>query len=82
MMSLDIKLHGFLASQDEKGNWIYKADDKQPLKKDGTLKAEYKDLPRYKVLIESEKKIQDQYSSTLELAVRTISSKVKSLKPY
>jgi hypothetical protein len=56
-------------TQDEGGNWLYtpqdtilKADVKR---KDGTLKAKYKDLPRYKLIPIYEDYFVKEFNKTL-----------------
>ena len=44
-----IKIGSFIYSKDEKDNWSYKAD-LAPFKKNGNLRKEYKDLPRFQVI--------------------------------
>lgn len=70
-----------IASQDEKGNWIYKANESnqlKPFKKNGSLKAVYHDLPRFKVIVEYEDQEEKDYSDLLSQAVKDISLKLIS----
>jgi hypothetical protein len=47
-------------------------------KKDGTLKAEYKDLPRYpKVMDKYENPFKDQYSSMIEATMKQVKKIIK-----
>lgn len=65
-------------SQDPDGNWIYKADNLTPFKKNGNLKKEYKDLPRYPVIVEWENKELKDYQNSLSEAIKDISIKLVS----
>ena len=78
----EIKVGNFIAIQDDKGDWIYKAQESKALKKDGTLKAEYKEMPRFKILTEMENEVQDEYSQSLTLAINQVKNKIKTTKLY
>lgn len=65
-------------SQDEKGNWVYKATNISPFKGNGNLKKVYHDLPRFKVITQYEKKEQEDYAKSLDTSVRDISLKLLS----
>ena len=70
-----------IASQNEKGEWIYKSNDekKAPFKKDGTLKAQYRDLPRYKAIIQYENILIKEYQKTvIEESVKQMTNKLLS----
>jgi hypothetical protein len=67
-----IRVGNFIAIQDNKGNWLYKADQNSALKANGTLKAKYKDLPRYDVINEWEDSVKNQYSKSLKIGVDEI----------
>lgn len=78
-MELKLLNDSIIASLDDNGLWIYKAnsDNKlKPFKKNGTLKAQYKDLPRFKIISEYEKKELDDYEKLLQESVRDISIKL------
>lgn len=69
-----------VATQDEKGNWIYKANTNQlkPFKKNGALKAQYKDLPRFHVIVEYEKKETTDFEANLAESIKDIAIKLLS----
>ena len=77
---MEIKLlnNAILASQDEKGSWIYKANPQAPFKQNGTLKKEYKDLPRFKAIVQYENEEVKDFNSLLEQSVKEISHKLLS----
>lgn len=55
---------------------IEKAKKKEvPLKKDGTLKKKYKDMPRYKCILEYEKVLNLDYEDVLKNMLYDISEK-------
>lgn len=65
-----------LATQDEKGKWIYKANPEYalvPFKKDGTLRQSYKDMPRFDAIIEAESKFMREYDKELKDSVLEMS---------
>lgn len=70
-----------IAVQDDKGNWIYKANTEnnlKPFKKNGALKKEYKDLPRYKAIAQYEAKEVKDYEANLAESIKDISIKLLS----
>jgi hypothetical protein len=67
----------FTFSQDENMNFIYKAQD-VPFKKSGSLRKPYADLPRFKVIIEAEKKFTDDYDQLLVEGIKQISTILNS----
>lgn len=70
-----------IGSQDEKGNWIYKSNPDLkflPFKKNGALKATYKDLPRYKAIVEYEQQEMKDFNNRIAEAVKDISLKLLS----
>ncbi len=70
-----------VASQNEKGEWIYKANESnqlKPFKKNGNLKAIYKDLPRFKAIVQFEDQEEKDYNESLSQAVKDISLKLIS----
>lgn len=78
-MNLDsniIEFPLFSSTLDENGNWIHKSKDLQFKKKDGTLKAQYKDLPRVKAIYEIEASVKNDFKKTLENTVKDINDKL------
>ena len=74
-----IKVGNFIAERNEKGEWLYKADQVKPFKKDGNLKAQYRDLPRFKAIMEYETVLNKQYQKTvIEQATKQIINKLLS----
>ena len=57
----------FKYTKDNEGNFKYK---EEPLKKDGTLKAEYKDLPRLKLIHELESNWTQAFKTQIETALK------------
>ena len=59
-----------IASQDEKtGEWIYKANENnqlKPFKKNRSLKAVYRDLPRFKCISQYEDQEEKDYKQSLQ----------------
>jgi len=53
----------FTASLNEKGEWIYKS--KEGVKLNGSLKAQYKDLPRVKAIYELEANVKENFKETV-----------------
>lgn len=71
--------NSILASQDEKRNWIYKANENSgPFKKNGALKAQYKDLPRFKAIVQYEDQEMKDFEANLEQSIKDISIKLLS----
>lgn len=69
-----------IASQDERGVWFYKANpDYKPFKKDNTLRQHYKDMPRFKCIIEAEASLMQNYDNSLKESVKEMSSILHSL---
>ena len=66
----EFKIGAFTYYQNEKGEWLYKADNFRELKKDGSLKKKYKDLPRYDVIYEWEKEAKEEFKKTLINSVK------------
>jgi hypothetical protein len=82
-MCNEIKVGNFIATQDEKGDWIYKADNQNQFKKkDGSLKAQYKDMPRFDLIIQLEKKTTDMYEQTLTQSINQVAKQIKNIKIY
>lgn len=67
-----------VGSQNEKGDWIYKANPNAPFKQNGTLKKVYHDLPRFSCIAEYEDREVQDYEATLAEAVKDISIKLLS----
>lgn len=57
----------FKYTKDKDGNFKY---DVEPFKKDGTLKPEYKDLPRLKVIHEIEDKWVKAFKTQIEQGLK------------
>jgi len=68
---MDIALNGQIFKQWEDGSWTHSAEDSSILlksdvkKQDGTLKAQYKDLPRYKLIVDYEDYFRAEWNETL-----------------
>jgi len=69
-MFKDLKISGFDFSQDEKGNWLWKSEQ-TPFKKNGTLKAEYKDMPRLPAIMEIEQSWLKDFEKTINEGLKT-----------
>lgn len=67
-----------IASQNDKGVWLYKANTLGPFKQNGNLKKEYKDLPRFKVIVEYEDQEVKDFEVSITEAVKDISIKLLS----
>ena len=65
-------------SQSENGEWVYKSDNLTPFKKNGNLKKEYRDEPRFPVIISYESKELKDYQNSLSEAIKDISIKLVS----
>lgn len=69
-----------IASQDKNGTWIYKANTEnqlKPFKKNGTLKAVYKDLPRFTAISQYEEVLNKEYQKTvIEESIKQIITKL------
>lgn len=66
-----IKVGNFEATQNDKGEWIYKAEN--PKLKSGKLKAKYRDLPRYKAIY----KIEDEYKKDFNSMLKKMFNEIK-----
>ena len=51
---------------------------KTPFKKNGNLKAQYKDLPRYKLIVTYEKYFQNAFRHTIQTMTKQVMAQVKS----
>jgi len=77
-MELKLLNNSIIASQDEKGTWIYKANEQTPFKRNGVLKKEYKDLPRFKAIVEYENEEVKDFNTLLEQSVKEVTQKLLS----
>ena len=67
----------FSASQDDKGTWIYKSKPIEAKKKNGRLKARYKDLPRVKAIYEVEGALSKAYKKeVIDTSMKEINDKL------
>ena len=62
----------------KEGVWIYKASNQIPFKKNGALRKEYKDMPRFSVITEYENEEMKDFNTLLEQSVKEISQKLLS----
>lgn len=67
----------FIASKDKDGLWIYKANISEVLKVNGTLKKEYKDLPRYSIILQYEQSAKDNGDHLIASITKDIVKKIK-----
>jgi hypothetical protein len=72
-----IAIGNFEYTQDDQGNWIGKAQESKALKKDGTLKAQYKELPRYKMNISIEDLMRKQMNKQLKGIIQDLNEILK-----
>jgi hypothetical protein len=70
--------NGIIAFQNESGEWIYKANTLGPFKKNGSLKAQYKDLPRFKVIVDYEDQELKDFEQNLSESIKDISIRLLS----
>lgn len=81
-MEISLLNGSMIAIQDEKtGQWIYKANESnqfKPFKKNGNLKSVYRDLPRFKAIVQYEQKELDDFSELLAQSVKDISLRLLS----
>lgn len=75
----DLKIGNFTYNKDDQGNWVYKADKITPFKKNGNLKAQYKDLPRFKAIVQYENQEVKDFQNSLEQSIKDVSLKLISL---
>lgn len=66
-----LKVGNFKATQNEEGEWIYKAES--PKLKSGKLKAKYRDLPRYKAIYV----IEDEYKKSFDSLLKDMFNEIK-----
>lgn len=70
----------FIAEQNDKGIWIFKADESVLFKQDTkTLKKKYHDLPRYKIVVEYEKEFKDDTDKFLKDLILAMVKKLKDI---
>ncbi len=66
-------------SKDKKGHIIYKSVKVTPFKQDGTLKKEYKELPKYNVITQYESHTKKLYDEEVLLkSIKELSQKIKT----
>lgn len=73
-MCLIVQVGNFLASQDETGNWIYKAIDGQPL---AGKKAVYREEPQFAIQTQIEGTAKAKFKLILNKTVLEIVSLIK-----
>jgi hypothetical protein len=73
-----ININNYIYKQNSEGVWIYKASNQIPFKKNGALRKEYKDMPRFSVIKEYEYQEQKDFNTLLEQSVKEISHKLLS----
>lgn len=67
-----IEISGHIYTQDDNGNWTFKAKESEPLKQDGTLKAQYKELPQFNIIYDIEAHMQGQMDNEIKAATKEI----------
>jgi hypothetical protein len=72
-----IPVGNFEYTQDDKGGWTFKAKEGDVLKKDGTLKVEYKELPQFDLIYGIEAHMQGQMDNEIKQAVKEITKELK-----
>lgn len=77
-MAEDIKIGNFTYQQNENLEWVFKADKIIPFKQNGALKKEYKDLPRFKAIVEYENEEVKDFNIALEQSVKEVTQKLLS----
>ena len=74
-----IQIGAFDYSKNEKGDWVFKADESKLFNKDKTLKNQFAELPRYKVIPQYEEEMINEYQDLLSQGIKemvTIMSKM------
>lgn len=71
----NIEVGNFDYSLNEKGEWIYKAKEPEAFKKDGTLKAQYKELPQFDIIY----KIDDHASKLMLNEIKAAKNDILNL---
>ncbi len=77
-MAEDIKIGNFTYQQNDNLEWIYKANEQTPFKRNGVLKKEYKDSPRFKAIVEYENEEVKDFNTLLEQSVKEVTQKLLS----
>lgn len=72
-----IKVGGYIYDLNEKGEWVFKAKDSDPVDVKGALKPKYKDLPRYKLIYDIEKDMNRQMGKQISLFSKDLSKFLK-----
>lgn len=67
------RIGNFLAEKGKDGLFGYTYSPTSPLKQDGALKKRFKEMPRFKVILEVEKNIINQYDHLLVDSVKEMS---------
>lgn len=75
--TVNIGEYDFVSNKDGSWDWVLKAKRVTPLKKDGSLKAQYKDLPRYDVIYEWEDEVKQNYNKELKENLKEITKKLR-----
>ncbi len=73
-----INIGSFTYERDENNQWIGKSTNITPFKKNGNLKAVYKDLPRFKIIVDYENQEVNDFNALLEQSVTEIAHKLLS----
>lgn len=73
-----ININNYIYKQNNEGIWIYKAGNQIPFKKNGALKREYKDMPRFSVIREYENEEVKDFNTLLEQSVKEVTQKLLS----
>lgn len=71
-----IDVGGYIYEQTENGCWTFKAKEPEPLKKDSTLKAQYKELPSLDLIYGIEAHMRGQMDNEIKQAVNDIVKQV------
>lgn len=79
-MNFKLLNDSMLASQNEKGEWVYKANPEYsvPFKKNKALKQHYKDMPRFNVIIEAEDKFMKDYNILVSESIKEMAQVLNS----
>lgn len=70
-----IEISGHIYSQDENGNWTYKAKEPDALKADGTLKAKYKELPQFDIIYD----IDNHFNKLMATEIKQFTKELKEI---
>ena len=74
--SSKIEFPTFTAELNENGHWVYKSKPVSPKKQDGTLKRQYKDLPRVEAIYEIEENMNKRFQENLLDSFKQINDKL------